>query len=81
MLAQVKVPVLFTHHARHVIAETGNLVGALSDIQAAKACELVKAAGVEMEYASLPDAAHAMHQADPPRFAKIVTDWARGLKA
>jgi hypothetical protein len=36
---------------------------------------------VPIEYASLPDAAHAMHNADPERFAKIVGDWAKRLPA
>jgi len=78
LLAQVKVPVLLTHHARHVFAETGNLFGALSDLQAAKVRELVAA---PLEYASLPDAAHAMHASDPERFAKVVSDWAKRLAA
>lgn len=81
LLSQVKVPVLFTHHARHVTPETGNLMGALSDLQAAKVKELVAACGVPIEYASLPDAAHAMHAADPERFTKVVTDWAKRLPA
>ena len=81
LLAQVKVPVLFTHHARRVIPETGNLLGALSDLQAAKVRELVAAAGAPIEYVSLPDAAHAMHFADPERFTRVVSDWARRLPA
>jgi pimeloyl-ACP methyl ester carboxylesterase len=81
LLAQVKVPVLFTHHARIVNPETGNLLGALSDIQAAKVRELVGATGVPIEYVSLPDAAHAMHLADPERFAKVVSGWAKQLPA
>ncbi len=81
MLSAVKVPVLFTHHARHVFPDTGNLFGALSDLQAAKACELVRAAGVPLEYTSLPDAAHAMHAADPERFATVVTDWVSRLES
>ncbi len=80
LLAQVKVPVLFTHHARQVM-ENGNLMGALSDLQAAKVRELVGAAGAALEYVSLPDAAHAMHAADPERFAAVVTDWAKRLAA
>jgi pimeloyl-ACP methyl ester carboxylesterase len=80
MLSQVKVPVLLTHHARHVM-DTGNLFGALSDLQAAKVVEIVREAGAAIEYLSLPDAAHAMHAADPPRFAKAVTEWAKGLAA
>ncbi len=79
MLSQVKVPVLLTHHARHVIPDTGNLLGALSDLQAAKVRALVEEAGVPIDYVSLPDAAHAMHAADPERFARVVTDWAKTL--
>jgi pimeloyl-ACP methyl ester carboxylesterase len=78
LLSQVKVPVLLTHHARNVM-ENGNLMGALSDLQAAKVRELVTAAGAKIDYESLPDAAHAMHAADPERFAKVVGDWAKGL--
>ena len=79
LLAQVKVPVLFTHHARIVNPDTGNLLGALSDLQASKVRELVGAAGVPIEYVSLPDAAHAMHFADPERFAQAVSGWAKRL--
>ena len=81
MLAQVKVPVLLTHHARAVNPGTGQLTGAMSDVQAAKVREIVTAAGQRVEYVSLPDAAHAMHQADPARFAQVPTTWARTLPA
>ena len=70
MLAQVKVPVLFTHHARAIDPATGQLSGAISNVQATKVREIVTAAGQPFEYVSLPDAAHAMHQADPARFAQ-----------
>jgi pimeloyl-ACP methyl ester carboxylesterase len=80
MLPQVKVPVLFTHHARVIVPETGRLVGALSDLQAAAACDLVRRAGQTVEYVSLPDAAHAMHASEPARFAALVANWAKGLK-
>ena len=36
MLAQVKVPVLFTHHSRAIDPSTGQLVGAISDLQASQ---------------------------------------------
>jgi pimeloyl-ACP methyl ester carboxylesterase len=81
MLPQVKVPVLLTHHARFVVPETGRLVGALSDLQAAAACDLLRTTGQPIDYVSLPDAAHAMHASEPARFAKLITDWAKGLKA
>ncbi len=81
MLAQVKVPVLFTHHSRAIDPATGQLVGAISDLQATKVNEIVTAAGQSFEYVSLPDAAHAMHQADPARFAQVLTTWARKLPA
>jgi pimeloyl-ACP methyl ester carboxylesterase len=53
----------------------------MSDVQAAKVREIVTAAGQPFEYVSLPNAAHAMHQADPARFAQALTTWARTLPA
>ena len=79
MLAQIKVPVLLTHHMRFVDPSSGSLLGAMSDLQAQKAMDVMKTAGAQAEYQSLPDAAHAMHQADPPRFAGIVQDWVQRL--
>lgn len=79
MLAAVKVPVLLTHHARHVDETTGRLMGALTDFQAKRAGEIVKGAGGSLDYVSLPDAAHAMHATEPQRFATVVGDWARAL--
>jgi pimeloyl-ACP methyl ester carboxylesterase len=73
MLTQVKVPMLLTHHMR-VVSPDGILFGAYSDQHAAKVRELVGQTGVPLEYVSLPDAAHAMHNADPPRFAKVVSE-------
>ena len=81
LLAQVKRPVLLTHHMRYVNPQNGNLFGAMSDLQADKVRELVAAAGAPLEYASLPDAAHAMHNADPKRFADLVAGWAKKLPA
>lgn len=81
LLSQVKVPVLLTHHFRVVNPETGNLMGALSDIQAAKVRELIATTGVPIAYESLPDAAHAMHAADPERFVKVLTGWVKTLPA
>lgn len=81
MLAQVKTPVLMTHHARMVFPDDGRLMGALSDTQAARACAIMREAGVAVDYVSLPDAAHAMHAAQPERFAQVVRDWAGKLDA
>jgi pimeloyl-ACP methyl ester carboxylesterase len=81
MLSRVKAPVLFTHHARAIDPVTGQLSGAISDVQATKVREIVTAAGQPFEYVSLPDAAHAMHQADPARFAQVLTTWAKTLPA
>jgi len=78
LLAQIKTPILLTHHAHHV-SESGHLFGAYSDLQAAKVRELISQAGAPIEYVSLPDAAHAMHNADPRRFADVVTGWAKRL--
>ena len=79
MLAAAKVPMLLTHHMRHVDDSTGTLMGALTDLQARRAGELVKGAGQSFDYVSLPDAAHAMHNAQPERFATVVREWAQKL--
>jgi pimeloyl-ACP methyl ester carboxylesterase len=82
MLAAVKVPVLLTHHARLVDEATGRLMGALTDQQARRAGDIIRTeAGRPFDYQSLPDAAHAMHAADPQRFAGVVRDWALNLPA
>ena len=44
MLTSVSVPVLFTHHFRHVDVTTGRLLGVPSDAQAARVRELVTGA-------------------------------------
>ncbi len=80
MLAAVKCPVLFTHHFRTVVDEkTGMLVGAISDQQAARVCELVTAAGQALTYKSFPTMGHAMHMQDPALFARTLSDWAATL--
>jgi pimeloyl-ACP methyl ester carboxylesterase len=81
MLASVRVPVLFTHHFRQVDATTGTLMGAISDLQATRARELVEAAGQPFEYRSFPKMPHSMHGADPALYARTVTEWAATLKA
>lgn len=81
MLAAVKTPILLTHHMRHIDEASGRLVGALTELQARQAGEIVKAAGQAFDYVSLPDAAHAMHAAQPERFAEVVGGWARALAA
>jgi pimeloyl-ACP methyl ester carboxylesterase len=81
MLAAVRTPVLMTHHARRVDEASGRLFGALTDQQASRAGEIVKQVGQPFDYLSLPDAAHAMHAAQPDRFAKVVADWAKALPA
>ena len=79
MLASVKVPVLFTHHFRQVDDATGVLMGAISDLQAVRARELVEGAGQPFEYLSFPEMPHSMHGADPALFARTVTEWASAL--
>lgn len=79
MLAAVRTPVLLTHHARSVDPESGALIGACSDLQAKKARDILATTGVRFEYTSFGDAAHPMHNADPERFARVLTDWADSL--
>jgi pimeloyl-ACP methyl ester carboxylesterase len=81
MLAAIKHPVQLSHHFRHVVAETGGLIGAISDLQVAMARQIVTDAGQRFDVFDAPDAAHSMHNADPPRFAKMIADWAKQLPA
>jgi pimeloyl-ACP methyl ester carboxylesterase len=80
MLSSVQVPVLLTHHFRRVDEKSGVLMGALSDLQAERARELVAAAGQPLEYRSFPNVGHAMHLLDPKLFASTLVDWAKTLR-
>ncbi|MBL1076379.1 alpha/beta hydrolase [Nocardia sp. 2] len=75
MLAQVRVPVLFTHHGRQTDPDTGRLFGAITDLQAQNVCHLIESAGQPVTYVSLPDAAHSMHSADAKRYVTTMTEW------
>ena len=81
MLRQVRVPVLLTHHFRRVDPDTGNLLGALSDLQVARAKALLAEAGVTVDYRSFERMGHSMHGEDPQLFSETVTDWAASLGA
>ena len=79
MLSSVKVPVLLTHHFRTVDESTGMLLGALSDLQAARVRELIAAAGQPVAYESFPTIGHPMHMLDPMRFVETLLAWTKGL--
>ena len=79
MLAAVKVPILYTHHVRGVDPQSGSLVGAASDQQAAYACELIRSAGQPVDYRSFPTMGHRMHAQDPQLFAQTLLEWTSGL--
>ena len=77
MLASVRVPVLFTHHF-HLVDETGILLGATSDTQAARIRSRIAETGSPCEYVSLPTMGHSLHGQDPVSFSKTLTDWIKG---
>jgi len=77
----VKVPVLFTHHFRHVDEATGLLMGAISDVQATRVRTLIEEAGQPFDYRSFPAMGHSMHGQDPQLFAGTLRDWALALPA
>ncbi len=79
MLAQVKVPVLFTHHFRTVDEQTGRLIGAISDLQVAAVRDLVTAAGQPFDYHDFPTMPHSMHEHDPKLYVETVLTWASTL--
>jgi pimeloyl-ACP methyl ester carboxylesterase len=79
MLSHVKVPVLMTHHMRAPALVNGRFLGAISDDQAARVGELIKAAGQRFDYQSHPAMGHFMHAQDPDLYAKVVTEWVATL--
>jgi hypothetical protein len=79
-LAHVKTPVLTTHHFRAPDPSTGGLIGAISDVQANHACELIRAAGQSVDYRSFPQMGHSMHGQDPKLFSETLVEWATGLR-
>ncbi len=79
MLSSVKVPVLLTHHFHAVDEEKGLLMGALSDLQARRARELIEAAGQRLDYRTFPTMGHSMHGQDPALFGQTLAEWAKTL--
>jgi pimeloyl-ACP methyl ester carboxylesterase len=79
MLSSVKVPVLLTHHFRRVDEATGDLMGALSDLQAAHARALIATTGNPVDYRSFPTMGHSLHGQDPRLFTDTLADWATRL--
>jgi len=81
MLASVKCPVLYTHHFRYVDDNRGYFLGAASDLQAKRICELVSRAGQAIDYKSLPQMPHSMHGQHPELFTEYLVQFAAKLKA
>jgi pimeloyl-ACP methyl ester carboxylesterase len=79
MLATVKCPVLYTHHFRHIDEKSGALIGAASDLQGKRICELVSGAGQSIDYRSFPQTPHSMHGADPRLFTNLLVEFAAKL--
>jgi pimeloyl-ACP methyl ester carboxylesterase len=76
MLQSVKVPVLLTHHFRAVDENSGFLMGALSDLHAKRALELLGEVGVVADYRSFDQMGHSMHGQDPQLYVDTVAEWA-----
>jgi pimeloyl-ACP methyl ester carboxylesterase len=79
MLRSVKVPVLYTHHFRMIDERAGALLGAASDLQVARARELVTAAGQPFDYVDLPEKPHSLHGGDPQLYVDTLVQWAGSL--
>jgi hypothetical protein len=54
-------------------------MGASTDLQTARVCELVRAAGQKVDYPSFPAMGHSMHGQGPELFARTLTAWAATL--
>jgi len=59
----------------------GHLLGAASDVQAKRVCELVAQTGNSIEYKSFPRTPHSMHGEDPKVFAPLIVEFDTKLKA
>ncbi|MEV0247421.1 alpha/beta hydrolase [Nocardia sp. NPDC050712] len=79
MLANIKVPMLFTHHFHRRDEQSGMEVGAISDIQVDRVRSLVTAAGQDFTYRSFPEMPHSMHTHQPELYTATVTEWVAGL--
>ncbi|MTD57274.1 alpha/beta hydrolase [Amycolatopsis pithecellobii] len=79
MLRHVKVPVLFTHHFHHVDPDTGNVLGALTDLQVGRVRQLIEATGNSFTYRPFPEMPHSLHGYDPATYVATVTEWAGSL--
>ena len=75
----VRVPVLLTHHMRFVNDAAGFLFGAMSDPQAQRVQELLRSAGVAVEYRSFPDVGHSMHGDKPDLYVDTLLEWTKSL--
>ena len=58
----------------------GHLLGAASDVQAKRVCELVSPAGQKIEYRSFPQTPHSMHGEQPKQFADLLIEFAASLE-
>jgi pimeloyl-ACP methyl ester carboxylesterase len=81
MLRSVNVPVLLTHHFRMVDETTGDVMGAMTDLQAQRVQALLTGAGVPVEYRSFPTVGHAMHDENPQLYVDTLVDWAKTLES
>ncbi|MEU2801196.1 alpha/beta fold hydrolase [Streptomyces sp. NPDC007117] len=79
MLAQVKTPVLLTHHFHMTDPDTGQLMGAMTDIQAAQARRLLESTGQPVTFTTL-DVPHTMHDPMAQQYTDVVTEWAKTLR-
>jgi hypothetical protein len=80
MLRSVKVKhVLLTHHFRVVEEKSGSLLGAMTDLQATRAQELLGEAGAVVEYSSFPTVGHSMHGSEPDIYVDTLLGWVATL--
>lgn len=79
MLRSVRVPVLLTHHFRHVDDESGFLMGALSDLQARRVLKILEEVDVSVAYRSFETMAHSLHGTDSRLFVETLVEWSKSL--
>ena len=53
----------------------------MSDQQAQRVQDILRAAGVPVEYRSFPDVGHSMHGDQPDLYVDTLLDWVKSLDA
>ncbi|MEU0877990.1 hypothetical protein ABZ345_05280 [Lentzea sp. NPDC005914] len=73
--------VLFTHHFHHVDPDTGNLLGAITDLEVRRVRQLVESTGNSFTCRAFADMPYSMHGSDLATYAETIGSWCPGVRS